>query len=71
MEEVSDYGENEHEGDAAEKMDQAETLRAGLASINNDIRDLEQELRNVKRISHIRQHTMYIQEYIFFKYKFG
>lgn len=27
-------------------MDQAETLRAGLASISNDIRDLKQELRN-------------------------
>lgn len=30
MEEVSNYDENEHEGDAAEKMDQAETLRADL-----------------------------------------
>lgn len=46
MEEVSDHEDGEHEGDVAENMDQNETLRAGLASISNDIRDLKKELRN-------------------------
>lgn len=38
MEEVFNHDKSEHEGDAAGKMDQAETVRAGLASISNDIR---------------------------------
>lgn len=42
--EVSD--ESEFESDATEKMDYAETLKAGLASISSDIRDLKQEFRN-------------------------
>lgn len=43
-EEVSD--ESEPESEASGKMDHAETFKAGLASIRNDIRDLKQELRN-------------------------
>lgn len=46
MEEVSDHDENEHEGGSVEKIDQAETLRAGLANISNDIKVLKRELRN-------------------------
>ena len=36
----------EHEGDATGKMDQAKTLREGLASIGKDIRELKQQFHN-------------------------
>lgn len=44
MEEVIDH--EEIEGDAAEKQDQAEALRAGLASTSSDIKDLKSGLCN-------------------------
>lgn len=47
MEGISEHDESEHKDDAAGKMDQydrTEALRAGLANISRDIRDLKQEL---------------------------
>ena len=46
---ASESGASEHEDDTAEKMDgqdHNETLRAGLATISKDIKDLAQEMRH-------------------------
>ena len=51
VEEISEYetSENvvsEHEEETTRKMDSAETLRVGLATISKDINELKQELRH-------------------------
>ena len=45
LEEI-EQNQMEHEGDATGKMDQAKTLREGLASIGKDMRELKQQFHN-------------------------